>query len=117
MTTQPEPDGQHHQRDQRHEQQMSQLLGGLLLRANGQEASQFKQPVTGRQNVPRFQHPVTGRQSIPPLPHSVTEDQSPGPFLRPATEKQGLAPFQSPDRQITSPLPRPETQKPIAPLV
>ncbi len=117
MTTQPEPDGQHHQQDQRHEQQISQLRGGLLRHANGQEASQFKQPVTGGQNVPPFQHPVTGRQSIPPLPHSVTEDQSTGPFLRPATEKQGLAPFQSPDRQITPPLPRPETQKQIAPFV
>ncbi len=119
MTTQPEPDGQHHQRDQRHEQQMSQLHGGLLLRANEQGASQFKQPVTAGQNVPPFQHPVTGEQSIPPLPHSVTEDQSTGSFLRPAAEKQGLAPFQSPDtdRQITPPLPRPETQKQIAPLV
>src|SRR6266699_868753 len=119
MTTQPEPDGQHHQRDQGHEQQMSQLHGGLLLRANEQGASQFKQPVTAGQNVPPFQHPVTGEQSIPPLPHSVTEDQSTGSFLRPAAEKQGLAPFQSPDtdRQITPPLPRPETQKQIAPLV
>ncbi len=121
MTTQPEPDGQYCQLDQRDEQQISQfqLRGELLRRANGQGARQFKQPVTGRQNVPQFQHPVPKEQSIPPLPHSVTEYQSTGPFLRPATEKQCLAPFQSPDtdRQIIPPLPRPEAEKQIAPLV
>src|SRR6266567_5650540 len=94
MTTQPEPYDQHHQLDQRDEQQISQfqLRGGLPGGANGQGASQFKQPVTGRQSIPPFQHPVPKEQSIPPLPHSVTEYQSTGQFLRPESEKQ-IAPL------------------------
>ncbi len=120
MTTQPEPDGQHHQLDQEDEQQISQfrLQGGLLRRANELGASQFKQPITGRQNVPQIpppeiQPPVTDRQNVPPLQHPVTGRQSVPQIQPPITGRQHVPPLPHlvTERQSTGQFLRPATEK------